>query len=187
VKGIIFNLAEEVLTDKHGVEVWDEVLERSGLDGAYTSLGSYPDAELFAIVGAASELLGADAGDVVRDLGQGALPLLAERYPEFFAPHRDARSFVLTLNDIIHPEVRKVYPGAEVPEFDFDTSDADVLLMGYRSPRKLCALAEGFVVGAARHYGEVAEVRHLACMHDGADECLLECRFRPQQPTVDTR
>ena len=29
----------------------------------------------------------------------------------------------------IHPEVRKLYPGASVPEFDFDTSSPDVLLI----------------------------------------------------------
>ena len=56
MKGIIFNLAEEVLTQAHGSEVWDSILERAGVDGAYTSLGSYADQELIALVRAASEI-----------------------------------------------------------------------------------------------------------------------------------
>ena len=80
-----------------------------------------------ALVGAASQALALPADDVVRWFGRNALPLLAERYPAFFAPHDDVRSFVLTLNEIIHPEVRKLYPGADTPDFAFDASDPDRL------------------------------------------------------------
>lgn len=177
MKGIIFNLAEEVLVSAHGEDVWDEVLEASGLDGAYTSLGSYPDGELVALVTGASKVLGADAAAVVRAIGEGAIPLLAERYPAFFDHHDSARSFVLTVNDIIHPEVRKLYPGADVPEFTFDLPDADTVTVGYRSHRRLCFLAEGFIAGAARHYGERVVIDQTACMLSGADHCAIHCRF----------
>jgi hypothetical protein len=179
MKGIIFNLAEEVLTHAHGDETWDNILGRAGVEGAYTSLGSYPDEELFALVRAASEITGIDEATVVRQLGEGAIPLLAQRYPLFFTPHTTTRAFVLTVNEIIHPEVRKLYPGADAPDFDFDTSDADVLVLGYRSTRRLCALAEGFIAGAAAHYGEVADMEQVECMHDGAASCVILCRFRP--------
>jgi len=179
MKGIIFNLAEEVLTQAHGSEVWDSILERAGVDGAYTSLGSYADQELIALVRAASEITGIEDATVVRQVGEGAMPLLAQRYPLFFTPHTSTRAFVLTVNEIIHPEVRKLYPGADAPEFDFDTSDADVLVLGYRSSRRLCALAEGFIAGAARHYGEVADMEQVQCMNDGAASCVIVCRFRP--------
>lgn len=183
MKGIIFNLAEEAVTQAHGAELWDSMLERAGLEGAYTSLGSYPDEELVALVQAASEITGLGDQDVVRQLGEGAIPLLAARYPDFFTPHATTRSFVLTLNEIIHPEVRKLYPGADVPEFDFDASDAEVLALGYRSPRRLCALAEGFVAGAASHYGEEAEMEQSECMLLGADSCVILCRFRAPRAT----
>ena len=169
---------QEVVAGAHGEDTWDAILERAGLDGVYTSLGSYPDGDLFALVGAASATLDADPQDVVRSLGEGAIPLLAERYPAFFE-HARTRDFLLTLNDIIHPEVRKLYPGADVPEFDFETTgDAD-LVMGYRSPRKLCALAEGFIRGAATHFGEDVDIDQPSCMHRGAESCVLACRFRP--------
>src|SRR5690606_27411138 len=91
--------------------------------------------------------------------------------------HPDTRAFVLALNDIIHPEVRKLYPGADVPDFGFDTRDPDVLRMTYRSARRLCAFAEGLIEGAARHYGEDVAVRQTACMHRGDSACVFELRF----------
>ncbi len=86
-------------------------------------LAAIADEELGRLVGAASEKLGQPPQDIVRWFGREALPALAQAYPGFFTGHTETRSFVLTLNDIIHPEVRKLYPGADVPVFDFDEAD----------------------------------------------------------------
>ena len=177
MKGIIFNVVEEVVTARYGEDVWDSLLESAALDGSYTSLGSYPDDHLQRLVKAASEALSLPPDDVVRALGEGAIPLLATRYPQFFEPHQSARPFLLTLNDIIHPEVRKLYPGAEVPDFDFDEADNGDLVIGFRSERRLCALAEGFILGAANHYGETVTMTQPRCMHRGDDKCLIQCSF----------
>ena len=107
------------------------------------------------------------------------------RYPAFFLGHTDTRSFLLTLNDIIHPEVRKLYPGADVPEFAYDTTSTDVLTIFYSSARKLCALAEGLIHGAAAHYGEDATIAQAECMHQGASRCVLRVSFRSREPRTD--
>jgi hypothetical protein len=177
MKGIVFNLLEEIVSRDYGEDVWDELLEAAGLDGAYTSLGSYSDADLLGLVAAASSALDTPPEEIVRWFGRSALPLFAERYPQFFEPHASARSFVLTLNQVIHPEVRKLYPGADVPVFDFDTSSEDVLVMGYASARKMCAFAEGLIEGAATHYGEQALIEQPKCMVRGDEKCVLEISF----------
>jgi len=84
---------------------------------------------------------------------------------------------VLALNEIIHPQVRKLYPGADVPEFDFDTSSEEVLLMGYRSPRRLCAFAEGLLQGSAAHFGERVAIEQPVCMNRGDEKCVLKLQF----------
>ena len=177
MKGIIFNLAEEVVSDAHGPDTWDDLLDAAGVDGVYTSLGSYPDDDMHRLVAAGADTFDVPDREVLKSIGLGAMPLLAERYPEFFSPHTTTRAFVLTLNDIIHPEVRKLYPGADVPEFEFDESDPEVLAITYRSARKLCALAEGFLAGAAPQFGEQAELDHDQCLHDGDDRCVIRARF----------
>lgn len=182
MKGVIFNLAEQVVTDTYGPDTWDQLLDEAGLDGAFTSLGNYPDEQLMALVDAAAARLGVEPAAVVRLIGEGALPLLAVRYPGFFSPHESTRPFLLTLNDIIHPEVRKLYLGADVPEFDFEQQGDAVLLLTYRSRRRLCALAEGFIAGAATHYRQAVSIVQSVCMSTGSDHCLLHCTFSPAQP-----
>jgi hypothetical protein len=178
VKGVVFNLLEQLVARDYGEDTWDMLLDAGGLDGVYTSLGSYPDEDLGRLVSAAAHALGLPADEVVFWFGRNALPLFAERYPELFEPHDSAQSFVLTLNEIIHPEVRKLYPGADVPEFDFDIGQG-VLVMGYRSPRKLCSFAEGLLAGAADHYHERVTIEQPSCMKRGDDRCVLEIAFVP--------
>ena len=176
MKGVVFNLFEQLIARDHGEETWDALLEATELAGVYTSLGSYPDEDLMKLVGAAANQLDVPADDVVRWFGRNALPLFAGRYPQLFEPHDSTRSFVLTLNEIIHPEVRKLYPGADVPVFDFASRDG-LLVMGYRSPRMMCAFAEGLLHGAADHYMERLTIEQPQCMKRGDDRCVLEISF----------
>ena len=130
MKGIVFNLLEDVVTRAHGAATWDALLDEANVGGAYTSLGSYPDEEAFKLVMAASRALGLKPEEVLRWFGREAMPVLAQKYPGFFTPHKTVRPFLLTLNSIIHPEVRKIYPGADVPVFDFEDAPDGALLMG---------------------------------------------------------
>lgn len=173
MKGIIFHLLENVVVDAYGEPTWDELLDAAGLDGVYTSLGSYDDAEIMALVSAAAAKLSLPEGEVLRWFGQRAIPGMAKRWPEFFATHQKTMPFLLSLNDVIHPEVRKLYSGAYCPHFAFTSPPDGSLTIGYRSPRQLCDLAHGFILGAGDHYGEALVVQHRECMHDGADSCLI--------------
>ena len=172
MKGVVFNLFEQAVTDEHGEGSWEALLEAADVDGAYTSLGSYPDEEFTKLVAAASSSFGRPKEDVVRWFGRAALPLLASSYPQFFEPHSSSRSFMLTLNDIIHPEVKKLYSGAEVPVFTYYPAPDDGLLMGYKSSRMLCHFGEGLIEGAAAHYNEQVKVEQPKCMLRGDEQCL---------------
>ncbi len=176
MKGVVFNLLEALVRRDHGEDTWDAILEVANLEGVYTSLGNYDDAELFQLVSAASQVLQLPADPIVRWFGRSATPLLAKHYPHFFEKHHSTRSFLLTLNSIIHPEVRKMYPGAEVPEFEFNLSGDD-LIMGYRSRRQLCTLAEGFIEGAADLYKEKVSFDHRQCLKLGASTCIIRISF----------
>lgn len=177
MKGIVFNLLEETVSRDFGEHTWDALLDAAELDGAYTSLGNYPDEHVVKLVGAAAAALQMPPAEVLRWFGRRAIPLLAAKYPPFFVTQRSTRAFLLTLNDIIHPEVRKLYPGAATPDFTFDTSSPDVLLMGYTSARRLCELAHGFIEGAADHFGETAVCEQVTCMHRGDARCLFRLSF----------
>jgi hypothetical protein len=173
MKGIVFNLLEQVVSRHHSEDVWDDLLDAAGLDGAYTSLGSYSDDELERLLVASSAKLGLPRAAVLRWFGQAAMPVLAETYPDFFKPHASVRPFILSINDVIHVEVRKLYSGAECPYFRLGETADGALTMGYQSSRNMCALAQGFVEGAATHYGEIVVFEHAQCTDHGDARCAF--------------
>jgi len=178
MKGIVFNLLEEAIRQEHGEDAWDALLAHTELEGAYTSLGNYPDEQLMKLVSAASVVLRKPADEIIRWFGCKSLSLFAERYPYFFNDHQSTRPFLLTLNSIIHPEVKKFYPGADVPDFQFDVSSENVLIMRYYSKRKLCAFAEVLIQGTAAYYREQLTMEHSMCMHRGDPHCELRISFK---------
>ncbi len=186
MKGIIFNVVEQTICAEHGMQTWDMLLTSSGLPGGYSSLGDYPDEDFYRLIAVGSQALGSPPEELTRHLGQSALVGLAERYPHFFAPHTTTRGLLLTLNDVVHAEVRKLYPHANPPEFSFtDTPEGD-LLVEYRSARRLCAFADGMIVGAATHFGESVVVRHQLCTSSGDELCVLLCSFSGAHEDVGT-
>ncbi|MBE7182979.1 MAG: heme NO-binding domain-containing protein [Methylobacterium mesophilicum] len=177
MKGVVFNLLEDAVQSEFGPDTWDELLVEADLDGAYTSLGNYSDEEIVALVATAARKLGKTDGEVLRWFGERAMPLLKERYPALFAQHASSRNFVLALNAMIHPEVRKLYSGAACPFFHFKEGADGALSVGYGSSRRMCDLAHGFMQGAARIYCEEVEITHHSCMNHGADQCRMELRW----------
>lgn len=173
MKGIILNLVEDVVRHEHGEVYWDEVVDASGLAASYTSLGTYPDHEVETLARAVAEREGATPAEVIRHVGHQGMAILAERYPGFFAPHTELRTFLLSLNAVVHPEVRRLYPGAVIPEVEHSAPEPGVIELGYTSARGRCDLAEGLVLGAADHYGERVVVSQPVCVHRGDDHCVI--------------
>lgn len=173
MKGIVFNLLEETVCATHGAHAWDSLVAAAQVSGTYSSLGSYPDEEVVALVEAASSALGASGADVLRWFGRTAVPRLAERFPNLFEAHQTAPAFVASVNAMIHPEVRKLYTGAQCPHFHFMELDDGRTAIAYRSNRRLCHFAHGLIEGAADYYGDRVDIEHLSCMSDGASVCRM--------------
>lgn len=158
MKGIIFNLLEAAVIAEMGEDVWDDLLEDAGLDGAYTSLGNYPDEDIEALVASAAAKTGQTRAQVLHWFGQKALPLMSEPYASLFENHASSRDFVISVNSKIHPEVRKLYPDASCPFFNVKQATGRDVTMEYRSSRDMAELAHGFIDGAAQYFGDTVEV-----------------------------
>jgi len=180
MKGIVFNLLNDMVENKFGMATWDQILASTGLDGVYVSVGTYPDEELLALVNAASSLTNTPPIDLVRSFGEFMIGGFKKNHSLFFDQHDNLRDFLLSVDQVIHVEVRKLHPEAILPEFQYDSSNKYELTMIYRSARKLCALAEGLILGAAREYDEPIQLSHETCMHHGAGSCELKVQFHEQ-------
>ena len=174
MKGIVFTLLNQMVEEKFGLEAWDQLIEKSGVDGLYISTATYPDEEVMKLVATASEMTGIAVNDLVKAFGVYMVPQFHEKYPVFFKPEMTLKSFLLTVDRVIHVEVRKLYPDAGLPDFQYKDESDNELTMIYRSPRKLCMLAEGLIEGAAKHFKTEYTLEHDICMHKGADACHLK-------------
>lgn len=118
-------------------------------------------------------MLGLPAFNILRRLGREAIPSRITRYPAYFSSHTTTRPFVLSVNNIIHSDIRKVYSEVDVPTLSFREERDGSLPMTYCSARRHCVLAQGFVEGTADHFGESLRIEHLQCRHQGNHGCFL--------------
>lgn len=178
MKGIIFTEFNQLVEETWGLETWEKLLDEvnppSG--GAYTSADTYPDAELFSLVGALSKTVNTPVPDLVRAFGAYLTPRLVRLYP-VFVKNKTAKQFLQSVHDIIHVEVKKLYPDAVLPMFRYEDPAPDRLVMLYRSDRKLCPLAEGLIEGTAKQFGVPIRLAHPRCLHKGDDHCRLELQI----------
>jgi hypothetical protein len=161
VRGIIFTEFIQLVEEKFGVVVADEVLSTPGLTdgGAYTSVGQYPHTEMLAMVGTLAERSGIPASDLCKVFGEWLFPKLARAFDFSVRSHTDAFAFLASLDGLIHAEVRKLYPQAELPQVPVTRLDERELVLEYRSKRPFADVAEGLLRGALAWFGERAELR----------------------------
>jgi hypothetical protein len=176
VKGVVFNIVEDVVDETLPANAWDDAVESAGVRGAYTSLGSYPDEDLVRVVGALSDATGLPTPDVLRHAGRHGFAHLASRHPDLLDGLDDLPALLTHLDDVIHPEVHKLYPDAQTPTFRAEQPDDDTVELHYESQRQLCALAEGLIAGAADHYDTTVEITQPTCVLRGDDACVIRVR-----------
>ena len=98
MKGVLFNVVEEVVDETLPEGTWDRALDSVGVRGAYTSLGNYPDEQAVQIVGSISEQSGLPVPDVLRHAGQHGFGHLIERHPELMTDIHDLPTLMARLD-----------------------------------------------------------------------------------------
>lgn len=160
MKGIVFTEFLDMVDDRFGFEVSEQIIEQSkkslSTGGAYSSIGTYSHNEMFALVGSLSKHLHVPVNKLVHVFGEHLLGQFAKKYGVFFDEAKDTFTFLKSIDNHIHIEVKKLYPDAELPKFECFHSDEepDKLTMIYSSERSMSDLAAGLMEGAIKYYGE---------------------------------
>lgn len=154
MKGIVFSELIEMVEDVFSPEIADQIISESDLPsgGAYTAVGTYDHAEVVTLVGKLSDLTGMSTEDLLKAFGKHLFSRFVVGYPLFFQDVDNSFSFLKTLDSHIHVEVKKLYPDADLPKFDYSLSDDGVLIMEYKSQRAFSDLAYGLLEGCVEHF-----------------------------------
>jgi hypothetical protein len=160
MKGIVFVELLAMAEDMLGEDVVDAVIAAADLPsgGAYTSVGQYPCAELVSIVEGLSRVSDVPPEELQRLFGHWMMKSFATHYGPLFQHHAGALDMLESIEGEIHVEVLKLYPDAELPNFDTERSGPDALQMVYRSPRGLTHFCHGLIEGCLAHYDTEAEI-----------------------------
>ncbi|MGL4979319.1 MAG: heme NO-binding domain-containing protein [Plesiomonas sp.] len=171
MKGIVFTEFMDMVSHVFSEDMVDDVIDDAKLPhgGAYTAVGTYPFSEMASLVTALSVRSGIPAGDLIHQFGQFLFGRFSQLYPQFLVGHTTTFSLLAGIEDVIHAEVKKLYPDAELPAFDVLEQTEQRQLLQYRSPRCLDRLAQGLVEGSLLHYRQTGRV----ILHPQQDKSTL--------------
>lgn len=179
MKGIIFNIIENFILEKYGEETFDAIIANCQLETTepFVGPGTYSDNDMLEILRSATDKLGIDTASILRLIGQYSFSQLAGRYPNFVEPHDDAKKFLMTVDGIIHVEVRKLYQETQLPVFQYHDISQNSLTITYYSKRKLYTFMEGLIEGVAQHFGVNIHQNHKIFEKDGEEFCNFNLKF----------
>ncbi|WP_438462846.1 heme NO-binding domain-containing protein [Marinomonas sp. PE14-40] len=178
MKGVIFNILEEMVEDNYGMEVWNEILDAADKhEGIFIAGQSYADETIFQFVQIICEKLQQPSEVVVAAFGEYLFTKLVNRHKVLMENQTTLDSFLKSIDSIIHVEVSKLYVDPNLPHIECFDHDSGKMTMRYRSPRKLCPLAEGLIRGASSYFEQPIKIKHETCMHEGSDFCDLEIEY----------
>ena len=120
MKGIVFTEFLEMVEDKFGYELVDQLLTENELEsgGVYTTVGTYNYSEMVTLVLHLSNQTEIAPSVLLNEYGKYFFQVLLDSYPQFFQSMTDPFDFLESIEKHIHVEVRKLYPDAELPSFD---------------------------------------------------------------------
>lgn len=175
MKGTVFIALNDMIESQYGMQVWEELLEevKPICGGVYVATEEYPDEEVVRFVLSISKKLSLESSVVTRVFGHYLFGELNRKYTGFTNKPQTLYDFLDSIENVIHVEVRKLFPNACLPTIDCNIINTNEMIMTYHSERKLCFLAEGLIIGASEHYNEPMKIKHTDCMHDGHDACLI--------------
>lgn len=179
MRGVVLTSFSDLVIEHYGLQTWEDLLKKANpkSGGAYTAAEAYSDDELKSLILVLSEMKNLKVDDLLVTFGEYMFSILGEKFPMFFLEGMSLKDFLLSIDRVIHIEVKKLYPDASLPVFRYEDPAPEKLIIYYNSPRKLCHLGIGLMRGAAKHFKKSLEISHAECLHRGDPHCRFDIEF----------
>ncbi len=160
MKGVMFTEFLELVEDQFGMEMADTVITKGCPfhSGGFTAVGSYDYRSLLSMVDQLSQQTGAERAALLRQFGRHMFSKFLESYPDAFDRATSTFDLLLRVEEVIHGEVRKLNPDAELPSFRFPATDEGCFDVEYESTRPFADLAHGLIEACIEHFNESLEI-----------------------------
>ena len=154
MKGIVFTEFLDMVEERYSAHVADRVVLDAKLPsgGAYTAVGTYDHGEIWSLVIELSKVIDVPVPELFRVYGEHLFTRFVTLYPQMFEGVCSAFDFIQGLDNVIHREVRRLYPDAELPSFEVAERSPTHMVLVYKSARHFSDLAEGLIRACCRHF-----------------------------------
>ena len=171
MKGIIFTNFLELVEDKFGLHIVDEIIKESNLEseGVYTSVGIYEFSEMLQLLKNLSNKTNLSEDELLLIYGEHMFSVLTEEHPYIIEAYDDPIDFLSSIENHIHVEVRKIYPDAELPSFEVLKRTQGHLSMLYRSSRAMHHFGLGLMNKTFEHFNVKAHIELEKIKPDGTE------------------
>ncbi|KAA1243309.1 heme NO-binding domain-containing protein [Aquimarina sp. RZ0] len=171
MKGIIFTEFLELVENKFGLEVVDQIIQESNLPsgGIYTTVGTYDFAEMLSLLKKLSAHTTISIDDLLLTYSEHFFGVLVESYPGLISKYKDPIELLSSIEDHIHVEVQKIYPDAELPTFEILEKTSSSLVLVYKSSRAMYNFGLGLMNKTFDHYNATATILLEKIKEDGTE------------------
>lgn len=171
MKGIVFTEFLELVEEKFGLEMVDNIILNSNLEskGVYTSVGTYSFSEMLQLLQQLSEKTGLTIDNLLLVYGEHFFSVIEKSYPGLLATYNDPIEMLSSIENHIHVEVRKIYPEAELPTFVVIEKSEDFLIMDYSSSRAMHHFGLGLMNKTFEHFNSTATITLNKIKKDGTE------------------
>lgn len=171
MKGIVFTEFLDLVEEKFGLEMVDQIIEQSELEseGAYTSIGTYRFSEMLQLLQNLSANTGISIDNLLLVYAEHFFNVIEKSYPGLLATYKDPIEMIASIENHIHVEVRKIYPDAELPTFIVEEKTEKSLILIYKSSRAMHHFGLGLMNKTFEHFNSSAEIILEKIKEDGTE------------------
>jgi hypothetical protein len=169
--GIVNKAVEDLIITNFGVENWELIKEKGGVDiDFFISNEPYDDDITFKLAVATSEVMGVSVGDVLVLLGEWwVLKTTKDKYPGLLnSGGNNFKDFIINLPNF-HNRVMLIYPKLTPPEFKVSDIEDNSLHLHYYSKREgLREFVRGLIQGLGKMYNTSVAIDLLQNRDEGS-------------------
>ena len=171
MKGIVFTEFLELVEEKFGLEMVDNIITSSTLEseGVYTAVGTYSFSEMLQLLTHLSENTGISIDNLLLVYAEHFFSVIENSYPGLLATYKDPIEMISSIENHIHVEVRKIYPDAELPTFEVVEKTENSLIMIYTSSRAMHHFGLGLMNKTFAHFNATATIDLQKIKEDGTE------------------
>lgn len=153
MKGLLFCEFIEFLEEQVGEDDAQEIIDSAKLksEGAYSRVGFYDYQELIQLLVQTAAHTNKESTELLQGFAVHLFGVFKRDYGVFFTGVDNSIDMLKTIDDHIHVEVKKLYPDAELPTFNYEELNGEFHLY-YQSPRPLAGVAHALVNACLMFY-----------------------------------